>query len=49
MLHLVQFYTYIQSNDYSEQKNKSQKRACSMMILSMLFVFPISEHNSRIT
>ena len=49
MLHFVQFYTYIQSNDYSEQKNRSQKRACSMMILRILSVFPVSECNSRIT
>ena len=37
------------SDDYSEQKNESQKRACSIMILRVLLVFPISEHNSRIT
>ena len=49
MLHFVQFYNYIQSNDYSERKNESQNRACSMMILRMLLVFPISERNSRIT
>ena len=51
MLHFVQFYTYtyIQCNDYSGQKSESQNRACSMMILRMLLVFPISEHNLRIT
>ena len=49
MLHFKQFYTctYTQSNDYSEQKNESQKRACSIMILRMLLIFPISEHKSK--
>ena len=49
MLHFVHFYTYTQSNDYSEQKNESEQRACSMMILRILLVFPISESNLRIT
>ena len=40
---------YIQSNDYSEHKNESQKKACSMMILRILLVFPNSEHNLRMT
>ena len=50
MQHFVQFYTYIQPNDYSEQKKRvTEESLFHDDSEELLLVFPISEHNLRTT